>query len=265
MTIRLYWMGGNRNEINFGDSISPRIVEMMSGRAVRYAPPETCDLAAVGSILDKIELKKWKRLLRLRFDPVRVWGSGTFGVTPVTRRGLAPFAVRGPMTARALGLPEETPLGDPGLLVDRFVTPTGKERQWGIIPHIADRQDPLVRALCEANPSALCIDLSDPDLLGTLRKIQSCAFILSSSLHGLVTADAFGIPSVWMRVSGNVFGGDGKFIDYFTSVGRTETAPLRPEAPFSLAALEARAAVAEAGLVARRREGLDKAFRAMAF
>lgn len=265
MAIRLYWMGGNRGEINFGDSMSPLIVEMMAGRPVRYAPPENCDLIAMGSLLDKVEKKKLKRLLRFRFDPIRVWGSGAFCVEPVTRRGLAPFAVRGHLTRQALQLPQEMSLGDPGLLVDRFDVRRGKEHRWGIVPHVADRNESLIHELRAANPGALLIDLGDPDLRETLRKIQSCEFIISSSLHGLVTADAFGIPSVWLRVSGNLYGGDGKFMDYFSAVGRTENRPVRPRLPFSLSALEAGAGMAAPALVARRRVELAKAFQAMGF
>jgi hypothetical protein len=37
MAIRLYWSGGDRHEINFGDTISPTIVQNLSGKDVVYS------------------------------------------------------------------------------------------------------------------------------------------------------------------------------------------------------------------------------------
>jgi hypothetical protein len=48
--------------------------------------------------------------------------------------------------------------------------------------------------------------------------------ILSSSLHGLIIANAFGRPAGWVRLSEALFGDDVKFQDYYASVG-LERAP----------------------------------------
>jgi pyruvyltransferase len=48
--------------------------------------------------------------------------------------------------------------------------------------------------------------------------IASCDAIASSSLHGVITANAYGIPAAWLEFSSKI-GGDGmKYIDYFQSV-----------------------------------------------
>ena len=46
-----------------------------------------------------------------------------------------------------------------------------------------------------------------------------CKQVSSSSLHGLILADAFGIPAWWIKGSSSIF--PFKFHDYFESVGRT--------------------------------------------
>ena len=45
----------------------------------------------------------------------------------------------------------------------------------------------------------------------------SCRRIVTGSLHGLVIADAYGIPSAWTR-SKTAYGGYYKFYDYFATV-----------------------------------------------
>lgn len=262
MTIRLYWSGGGRHEVNLGDTLSPMVVEIVSGQKVVYSHPATCDLAAIGSILDKVVSKRWGRLSKMRFDPIHVWGSGSFGPGTIkNHKGLLIHAVRGPLTRDTLQLEGGLPLGDPGLLVGLWGIKAKKRYRWGIIPHVVDYMLPCFGQIISETPHAVMINLSDPDIVAVLRTVASCDFVISSSLHGLVVADAFGIPNIWARVSPNVYGGDWKFHDYMKSMNRRILTPVSPYG--NLTSLENNAGCSSYQAVAQRQNDLLCAFKSI--
>lgn len=258
--IQLYWWRERDGRTNFGDDVSPVIVERLSGRSVRYADLSKCDMLATGSLLDRAQSHRWQRLLSRPFSPIQVWGSGSFGRVRPHRHMLDFHAVRGPATRDALGLDSSMPLGDPALLLAQFINPPPKKFRWGIIPHLVHRDEAeIVEMGTEAN--AHVIDLADPDVIKTAREIAACDFVISSSLHGIIVADAFGVPNVWMETGRSLVGGRWKFADYFASVDRPLPEPVRP--PVSLRALEATARSASADKVAALSRGLAQAFTRM--
>jgi len=65
------------------------------------------------------------------------------------------------------------------------------------------------------------IDLVDDDPLNPAREISSCETIMSTSLHGIIGAHAYGIPAAHVTTSNtcNLWGDGTKFLDYYASVG----------------------------------------------
>jgi hypothetical protein len=253
--IKLYWWR-DASGTNFGDDVSPIIVERISGRSVEYASLESCDMIGVGSLIDRALRRAWKRTLRRPFSKIRVWGSGSLGdISP--RHGLDIVAVRGPATRSALNLPGTLPLGDPALLLPRIVKEPAKRYRWGIVPHITHRREAVVAELA-AQPGAKMIDLGNDDTTETAREIAACDFVISSSLHGLIVADAYGIPNVWLQVGPPLVGGKWKFHDYFASVGR-RVAPLNGPT-IDLQEIESQAAAANPAIVNQLADGLERAF-----
>jgi pyruvyltransferase len=258
VTIRLYWQGGDTGKINFGDTIAPLILETITSRSVTFADPYNCDMIAIGSLLNKIVRRRWKRLLRLNFQPITVWGTGSLSSHALAQNfKLRPLAVRGPKTREAMGLPSSVPLGDPGLFVDRLAPRTTKFARWGIIPHIVDFDLPIIKALCERNRHTSLINLADPDVVGIVAQIAACDFVISSSLHGIIAADALGIPNIRMSLSENIAGADWKFADYLLSVGRSVSSPIVPS--FNLWELEDTATCAGQSIVSGLCAGLEAA------
>ena len=232
MTIRLFWFRG-ANHVNFGDELSGRIVEMLSGRAVEYAPVGACNFAAIGSILDQV-LPTYVRTKRT--DPLQIWGAGnmsprTYNVLPA---GVQVHAVRGPLTRAGLPGDDATTLGDPGLLAGQLFDGLRVDKAFtvGIIPHKSERNRPEFRDLARQLPGSRLINVMEPDPTDVARAMKACHFILSSSLHGLIVADAFGIPNAWLNVTRIHTAPEFKFFDYFISTGR----PIRAHAANAIAA-----------------------------
>lgn len=66
------------------------------------------------------------------------------------------------------------------------------------------------------------------DYKSVIDQIVQSKLIISSSLHGVILADAYGVPSVWYRGLGKDI--DFKYLDYYASTGRKpETIPTTVE------------------------------------
>lgn len=76
------------------------------------------------------------------------------------------------------------------------------------------------------DPAILVIDVSNP-WTEVVDAIRSSDVVLSSSLHGLIVAEAYGIPASWIRISDRLQGGSFKFNDYYLATGRAEREPTR--------------------------------------
>lgn len=253
--IKLYWWRNRDGSVNFGDDISATIVQRVSGRAVDWASLERCELIATGSLLDRVALRYWKRLARLNFRPLYVWGSGSLAPISTVGRNVIVTATRGPRTRDALGLAPSLPIGDPALLLSNYMSRPQKVHRWGVIPHVIDREHPAIDYL-KSQSGVYVIDLANPDLLATASQIAACDFIASSSLHGLITADSFGIPNVRLRL-GPLVGGDWKFMDYFESVGRIAYVT---DGMTDVKTLERSATTSDRDLVEARARDLEAAF-----
>jgi len=73
-------------------------------------------------------------------------------------------------------------------------------------------------------PDVVDLNVHDePDAF--LRAMAQCESVASSSLHGLVFAEALGIPNVWIKAGDEIAGEDFKFRDWFATTARPQGAP----------------------------------------
>lgn len=216
-SIRLYWHRGRGKSDalrqNFGDYLSPLIVEAVSGRRVAYAPIANADMIAIGTILAK-EAKAKKFLMKRR---LHVWGSGCGQDEERFDNRHYYNAVRGRETLRRIRQPvsSNVALGDPGLLAEMLIgRPAEKKYEIGFVPHYVDQGLPIIREILNLGRRIRLIDVFAPPL-EVLKEIASCRHVISSSLHGLVVADAFAVPNIRVRLSSGVID-ELKFDDYYS-------------------------------------------------
>jgi pyruvyltransferase len=215
---------------NWGDHINPYIVEKMTGKTVLQSTfGWTEHLLAVGSIL------------RNANNNSIVWGSGFISKTSKlkgTPKKIA--AVRGPLTGQRLtDLGYENPkiYGDPALLMPRFYNPqVAKEHKIGLVAHYAEKNDAIVSYLNTLGIYPVDIQLPVEEFVDELCK---CETIISSSMHGLIAADAYGIPNRWLMLSDKLVGGEFKFHDYYNGIGVFGQTPVKAPELFSIDNLDA--------------------------
>ena len=154
-----------------------------------------------------------------------VWGTGCIDEGKVGEKPKKVYAVRGPLTRLQLinkGIDCPEIYGDPALLYPMIYNPkVEKKYKWGIIPHYieyeSDKDIEVIKNLERLGFKIIDICAGEKEFINELLEVEN---VLSSSLHGLIVADAYGIPNARVNISNKLIGGDFKFKDYCLSVGR---------------------------------------------
>ncbi|WP_352903165.1 polysaccharide pyruvyl transferase family protein [Mesorhizobium sp. M0833] len=199
---------------NVGDLLNPYLIPRITGVETRRSKSSAfIHLRAIGSVLGSANWQSY------------IWGAGSIDGSPPRFR-LDPRkirAVRGVLTRDMLsncGYPMDSVLlGDPAWLLPRYYKKrssiNGAAYRVGIVPHFSDMERFVDKSLV---PSQDCtvIDVGlDPESF--VDKVLSCDFIVSSSLHGLIIADAYDVPNAWVKFSNKLLGDEFKFRDYYST------------------------------------------------
>lgn len=194
--MKAYWATGPGTG-NFGDILTPLLFERLHGIRLEWSERESAELFAIGSIAE---------LIPPGFEGI-VLGTGCMFADPIDIHRAEVLALRGAFTARLAGLHAPL-LADLGLLARDLLGPRPRrDVPIGTVRHATDPRPPMGIAL---DP------LGDPEAM--IAAADRCQRIVSSSLHGLVLADALGIPNMWDPHPG-VFGDGFKFRDYASAYG----------------------------------------------
>lgn len=236
---------------NYGDLLSPYIIQKLSGCQIihknffvgnwrshvyhyikeivhlnfslrcDYLFPIENNIVGIGSILFSGNRKS------------KIWGSGFMAESERCTGGKI-YAIRGYCSLDIIKkqiqdgvqikLAKNMAIGDPALLLPLLIPAKEKKQIIGIVPHFSELD--YFKELC--GDKFHVIDLRSSDIEDVTHAITSCERILSTSLHGLIVAHAYGIPALWMEHTGLESGTRGfKFYDYFSSVHIPEYPPIK--------------------------------------
>jgi pyruvyltransferase len=206
-SVKAYWW----TEVsNFGDKLTPLLLNHFSDVKVKWDTISRADVISVGSILEHVP-PLWDGF---------ILGSGKlmeFSRLHLHTKTAKILSVRGPLSAR--GIPGSFGLGDPGLLAHELVGPQEKQWDLGIVPHWQDTELAAKFTTLIKPPHTTKVIDPKGDTLEVLRQIGACRRIVTSSLHGMIVADGFGIPRrVEICSAMERDGGDFKFRDYSASI-----------------------------------------------
>lgn len=206
---KLYWMD-TPFPGNLGDILNPYLVEKLSGIPPRKSRAGE-GILAIGSVI------KFARAGTV------VWGTGTPRLTDQLSPDADYRAVRGPLTrqlVQASGGRAPDVFGDPAMLLPLLYTPKVRKRyRLGLIRHYTHADEPLqldgVREISILRVGADGIERF-------IDEVCECEAIVSSSLHGLIVAHAYGIPTRWGDFPGSersIPGDSTKFQDHYAAFG----------------------------------------------
>lgn len=219
--------------MNWGDDINVYIIEKLTQKKVipakkllfRFIHRKYC---IIGSLLPKC----------MNINTV-VWGSGCLDFNQKVKwhnRSKSVKAVRGPLTREFLlkhGIECPEIYGDPALLLPNVYQSKDKSKKYPItlIPHHKDWDSPdeLEKQIKKYMPQAHVINLTNYDnWTDVIDEIVQSEIVLSSSLHGVIVSDAYGVPNVFAEFVHH-HGKYDKYKDYFASVEREMVEPISLE------------------------------------
>lgn len=208
----------NNAGYNLGDFLSFVIVDWMLARRGLKADQEvkrTCFLNTVGSNTFS------------SYQNAVIWGSGVGAKDELNSKinrilNKYPFrrldirAVRGPIAREKLiqfGHKCPAVYGDPAILMPLIYNPVPPEQKSDIliIPQFMAEKE-----IREKYPQYPIESMNTNDYKHVIDAIVSCKKVVTSSLHGIILAEAYGVPAVYFKTLEKTL----KYEDYYASTGR---------------------------------------------
>jgi hypothetical protein len=214
--IRCWWSDGPYPG-NVGDSFNPWLVEKLTGVPVVRSQPDQNVLLAAGSIA------------RFAAPGSHVWGSGFMSKSERVPDLVNWHAVRGPISREMIcGTGQHCPkvFGDPALLTPKLFKPTpNRKGRVCLVLHYSHLKWAKSGDIAIISP----IRCGFSDIENFIEDLTSYDYVFSTSLHGLIFANAYGIEArrcIFEERRRRLSGDGMKFLDYWYGVGLQEHEPL---------------------------------------
>ena len=209
----------NNSRYNLGDYLGFVIVNWMLEKRNLSLDSPTCGKKFLNSVGSNVFGS---------YQNCTIWGSGAMYEPKSIWKYLSyyPFrkldvrAVRGPLTRDVvLKFGHKCPevYGDPAILMPLIYQPEKKTEcnEFCIIPQFY-----VEKGLRMKYPNHSMVSMNTDDYKSVIDAIVSSEKVVTSSLHGIILAESYGVPAVFFRSLDKVI--DFKYLDYYYSTGRSE-------------------------------------------
>jgi succinoglycan biosynthesis protein ExoV len=220
--VKLFYFRDKSGIRNFGDELNPWLWPRLLPDA--FDEDTATQFVSIGTLLND------------RLPPAPrtvVFGAGV-GYCGLPRRddSWTVYCVRGPLSARALGLPADAGVTDPAALIRRLRPEprSGGARRRAFMPHWQSEVDGWQR-MSEESGLAFIDPRWPPDRV--LDALEATDLLITEAMHGAIVADALRIP--WVPVRTNADINSFKWEDWCASVSLVyrphRLPPIWPQAP----------------------------------
>lgn len=191
---------------NFGDDLNEWLWPRVFGSDIKDFFDENTLFLGIGSILNENVPKSKNKI---------VFGSGyAYSSVPEIDEKWKFFSVRGPLTARKLGIESKLAITDAAILCAPFLDLTTiKRRKVSFMPHHLNANLPW-KEVCELHE----IEYINPcdGVESCLKKIAESEKLITEAMHGAILADCMRIPWTPVKTSGAI--NDFKWRDWTLSM-----------------------------------------------
>lgn len=210
--MRLTYHGGR----NFGDALNPLIFNALFPDF--FDDNEEDLFIGIGSIIG-LKAANARTRRRIYFSSgFAADDPGTYGTLPKLGPLDDVVCVRGPLTAKAMGLPKEKAIADGAILAVHLfdLRPLQTTTPVAYMPHVGSYG--FYRDW-EGLLATVGIEVIDPsgEPMEVMRRIQHTGLLLAEAMHGAIMADAIGVPWVPVRCYGTI--NSFKWRDFTASMG----------------------------------------------
>lgn len=193
---------------NFGDMLTPLILKQYGFTPI-FSYPKKSKCVVIGTILEILPSDYKGYILGSG------WTRAKIGYFPNAKI----YGIRGLLTKEYLKIDKNVCIGDPGLLMSKiYPCNLNKKYKVGIIPHESEIDDVRIKRIQSNNTDCCIINPRNKNCKSIIRLINSCEYIVSSSLHGLIISDSYGIPNGRIKINEIDNSQDFKFKDYYSSL-----------------------------------------------
>lgn len=219
----MFRQNGKFQKNNWGDDLNKYFFEFITDKYVINIPFTSINkeipnnikcFSMIGSILNFYNL-----------DNKIIYGSGIIDpLTPINGKPRRIISVRGPKTRDVLnehGILCPASYGDPALMLPLFYKPrlTNNKKRVVVIPNMGSDYELYSIKIIQEHYDAVLLDLKKyNNWTDVIDVIANSKFVISESLHGIIVAETYNIPNVWVEFVEHPSYWNFKFEDFYESI-----------------------------------------------